>query len=310
MEKAQRRCFNMKPILRECLAEFLGVYIMILLGVGSMAQGVTSEGAKGDYFSSTVAFSLATTFAMYICRGVSGAQLNPAVSFGLCVMGKFHWRKLPLYAVFQTLGSFVGAATVYALYYNAIMNFSQGNLTVTGPNSTAHIFSTYPSDYLSIWSGFMDQVIGTAVLLVCVLALGDRRNSAAPAELEPLMVGLVIWAIGLSMGSNCGYPLNPARDLGPRVFTYLAGWGSEVFSAGNGWFWVPLVAPFLGALVGAALYYLFIEIHHPPLEPLADGDVLCIDNKMAEMDMNMLKSNQKDGNMDPEKPMKVKVNNV
>ncbi|XP_042564984.1 aquaporin-10 [Clupea harengus] len=144
MERARGLCINMKPLLRECLAEFLGVYIMILMGVGSMAQMITSKGTKGDYFSSTIAFALATTFAMYICGGVSGAQLNPAVSFGMCVMGKHQWRKLPFYTLFQMLGSFCGAATVYALYYDAIMNLTQGKFTVTGPNATAHIFSTYP----------------------------------------------------------------------------------------------------------------------------------------------------------------------
>ncbi|XP_063055981.1 aquaporin-10-like [Engraulis encrasicolus] len=313
MEKARGLFGDTKPLIRECLAEFLGVYIMILLGVGSMAQLVTSGGTKGDYVSSTIAFALATTFGMYICRGVSGAQLNPAVSLGLCVMGRHQWRKLPMYTVAQVLGSFLGAATVYALYYDAIMMYTQGVFTVTGPNSTARIFSTYPSEYLSIWNGVVDQVIGTAVLMVCVLALGDKRNWATPPALEPLMVGLVIWCMGLCMGSNCSYPLNPARDLGPRVFSYLAGWGSEVFSAGNNWFWVPLVAPFLGALVGSALYYVFIEMHHPPLEPSAGDDGLCLGNKMLkldvpEMDMNMLKSVKTDGCSDAVKS--VKMNNT
>ncbi|KAL2084186.1 hypothetical protein ACEWY4_019704 [Coilia grayii] len=274
MKQVRRALIVKNELVRQCMGEILGTFILLLFGCAAAAQVKTSRETKGQYLSANIAFSVGVMAAMYLCKGVSGAQLNPAVSFGLCVMGKHQWWKLPLYTVFQTLGSFLGAATVYALYYDAIMDYTQGVLTVTGPHSTAHIFSTYPSNYLSIWNGFVDQVIGTAVLLVCVLALGDRRNWATPPEMEPVMVGLVIWAIGLCMGSNCGYPLNPARDIGPRVFTYLAGWGSEVFSAGNGWFWVPLVAPFLGALVGTALYYVFVEMHHPPLEQPVNEEAL------------------------------------
>ncbi|XP_067112032.1 aquaporin-3-like isoform X3 [Osmerus mordax] len=195
----------------------------------------------------------------------AGAHLNPAVTLSLCFLGRHPWFHLPFYVFSQVLGAFLGAATVALQYYDAIMFFGGGKLTVTGPTATAGIFSTYPADYLSLWGGVIDQVIGTAALLVCVLALGDRRNSPAPPGLEPVLVGAVILCIGVSMGSNSGYSLNPARDLGPRLFTYIAGWGGEVFSAGDGWWWVPLVATNIGALVGTLIYELVIEVHH--LEP-------------------------------------------
>lgn len=146
------------------------------------------------------------------------------------------------------------------MFADAIMEFSGGKLTVTGPDATAGIFCTYPADYLSVWGGVLDQVrpprcnvyipqlvqktvlsilpvckspvtqvIGTAALLLCVLALGDRRNSSIPDGLQPLLVGALVLAIGVSMGSNSGYAINPARDLGPRLFTYIAGWGEDVF---------------------------------------------------------------------------------
>ncbi|XP_066577666.1 aquaporin-10 [Amia ocellicauda] len=266
MDRARRLCRVRSQLLRECLAESLGTYIMILFGCGGVAQVTTSSETKGQYLSINLAFALGVTFAVYASRGVSGAHLNPAVSLSLCVLGKHQWKRLPFYVFFQLLGSFLAAATVYALYYEAIMEYSQGNLTVSGPRATAGIFATYPSDYLSIWSGFLDQVVGTAALLLCVLAVGDERNSAPPAGLEPVLVGLVVLGIGISMGGNCGYPLNPARDLGPRLFTFIAGWGGQVFTAGGGWWWVPLVAPLLGALTGTALYQLLVEFHHPPHE--------------------------------------------
>ncbi|MBN3321296.1 AQP10 protein, partial [Atractosteus spatula] len=238
-----------------------------MFGCGAVAQVTTSGEKKGDFLSINLAFALGVTFAVHISGGVSGAHLNPAVSLSLCVLGRHQWRRLPLYILSQVTGAFLAAATVYVVYYEAIMEYCGGNLTATGPNATAGIFATYPSSYLTLWNGFVDQVIGTGMLLLCVLALGDVNNSPAPPGLEPVLVGLVVLAIGISFGSNCGYPLNPARDLGPRLFTYIAGWGSEVFT----WWWVPLVGPLVGALTGTALYQLLIELHHPG-SGLGSGD--------------------------------------
>ncbi|XP_024251987.1 aquaporin-10b [Oncorhynchus tshawytscha] len=250
-------------LARECLAECLGVYIMILFGCGSVAQVTTSENSNGHYLSINLGFALGTTFGVYVSRGVSGAHLNPAVSLSLCFLGRHPWTRLPFYVLFQILGAFMAAATVALQYYDAIQFYSGGHLTVSGPKATAGIFSTYPADYLSLWGGIMDQVVGTAALMVCILALGDSRNSPAPAGLQPVLVGAVVLVIGVSMGSNSGYALNPARDIGPRLFTYIAGWGDEVFKAGRGWWWVPLVATCAGALVGTLIYELLIEVHHP-----------------------------------------------
>ncbi|XP_019905710.1 aquaporin-10b isoform X2 [Esox lucius] len=232
MDQLLKKCQIRSNLLRECLAECLGVYIMILLGCGSVAQVTTSKNSKGHYLSINLGFALGTTFGIYVSRGVSGAHLNPAVSLSLC-------------------------------FLDAIRYYSGGHLSVTGPTATAGIFSTYPADYLSLWGGILDQVVGTAVLMVCILALGDSRNSPAPAGLEPVLVGAVVLVIGISMGSNSGYSLNPARDIGPRLFTYIAGWGDEVFRAGCNWWWVPLVATCVGALVGTLIYELLIEVHHP-----------------------------------------------
>ncbi|KAI4885686.1 hypothetical protein NFI96_017633 [Prochilodus magdalenae] len=153
---------------------------------------------------------------------------------------------------------------------DAITHYSGGHLTVSGATATAGIFCTYPAEYLSVWGGVVDQVIGTAALLVCVLALGDGRNTPAPPGLEPVLVGGVVLVIGISMGSNSGYAINPARDIGPRVFSFIAGWGDEVFRAGHGWWWVPLVATCVGGLVGSLVYELVIGVHHP--EPNKETD--------------------------------------
>uniref|UniRef100_A0A3Q1G074 Aquaporin 10b n=1 Tax=Acanthochromis polyacanthus TaxID=80966 RepID=A0A3Q1G074_9TELE len=273
MEKLLRKCQIRNQLFRECLAECLGVYILILFGCGSVAQVTTSQEKNGHYLSINLGFALGVTFGIFASRGVSGAHLNPAVTLSLCVLGRHSWIKLPFYVFSQVFGGFLAAATVALQYYGerpavraiyAIQAFTGGELTVTGPTATAGIFSTYPADYLSLWGGIVDQVIGTAALLLCVLALGDQKNGSIPDGLQPVLVGGAVLVLGISMGSNCGYALNPARDFGPRLFTYIAGWGVDVFRAGGGWWWVPIVAPCVGALLGTLIYMLMVEVHHPP----------------------------------------------
>ncbi|KAM3858159.1 aquaporin-10b [Diretmus argenteus] len=262
MERVLKKCRIRTQLVRECMAECLGVYIMILFGCGSVAQVTTTQDKKGQYLSINLGFALGTTFGVLVSGGVSGAHLNPAVSLSMSFLGRLPWTKLPFYVFFQVLGAFLAAATVGLQYYDAIRSYGGGKLTVTGPTATAGIFSTYPADYLSLCGGIVDQVIGTAALLVCVLALGDRRNCSPPG-LEAVLVGAAVLVIGVSMGSNSGYALNPARDFGPRLFTYIGGWGVDVFKAGGGWWWVPLVSTCVGALLGTLIYELLIEVHHP-----------------------------------------------
>ncbi|XP_004073758.3 aquaporin-10 [Oryzias latipes] len=265
MEAVLRKIRIQNQLVRECLAECLGVYVLILFGCGSAAQVTTSQERRGHYLSINLGFALGVTFGVFVSRGVSGAHLNPAVSLSLCVLGRHPWLKLPFYVAFQLFGAFLAAATVGLQYYDAIRTYGGDQLTVTGPRATAGIFSTYPADYLSLWGGVVDQVVGTAALLLCLLALGDQRNTPVPDAVQPVLVGLLVLVIGVSMGSNCGYALNPARDLGPRLFTYIAGWGADVFKAGGGWWWVPIVGPCAGALLGTLIYQLMVGVHHPPL---------------------------------------------
>ncbi|XP_015198744.1 aquaporin-9b isoform X2 [Lepisosteus oculatus] len=234
----------------------------VLFGCGSVAQTVLSRGAVGEMLTIHIGFTLGVTMAVYVAGGVSGAHVNPAVSLAMLVLGKLKLVKFPVYVLAQFLGAFAGAAAVYGLYYDAFMDYTNGILIVTGPNATAHIFASYPGRHLSILNGFIDQVIGTGALVLCILAIVDGKNNGAPKGMEPLVIGLIIMAIGVSMGLNCGYPINPARDLGPRLFTAVAGWGRDVFSAGRNWWWIPVSGPLVGGVVGAVLYLLFIELHH------------------------------------------------
>ncbi|KAM7401789.1 hypothetical protein PAMP_017068 [Pampus punctatissimus] len=252
-------------LVRVGLAESLCTYVMMVFGLGSVAQVVTGQGAFGQYLSINLGFGLGVAMGVHVGGKVSGAHMNAAVSFTMCAFGRLAWKMLPLYVFAQLLGSFLAAGTIYGVYYDAINDYCGGNLTVTGVRATAGIFATYPAPYLSLLAGFIDQVFGTAMLLLCLMALSDQKNKPAAAGSEPFAVGLLVLLIGISLGSNSGYAINPTRDIAPRVFTAIAGWGVDVFRSGNGWWWVPLVAPPIGGVLGAGLYKALVELHHPVL---------------------------------------------
>jgi len=199
---------------------------------------------------------------------VSGAHLNPAVTLALAAYRDFPWRKVPAYVLAQLVGAFAGAAVTFVTYREAFDHFDGGMRQVSGPLASAGIFATYPQPFLSAFpGGFVDQVVGTALLILVIFAIADRRN-AGPATIGPLLVGALVVLIGMTFGFNTGYAINPARDLGPRVFTAVAGWGSEVFRAGGGWWWVPIVGPCVGALLGGLVYDALITRFHPAQGPV------------------------------------------
>jgi MIP family channel proteins len=248
---------------REAAAEFLGTFVLIVFGSAVVAQVVLGGGANGTYVSINIAWGLAVTMGVYASAGVSGAHLNPAVTVALAVHRGFPWPKVVPYALAQLAGAFVGAAVTFLTYREAFARFDGGMRQVAGPQATAGIFATYPQAYLSLAGGFVDQVVGTALLMLVIFALGDTRNFAPEPRLGPVLVGAAVVLIGMSFGLNAGYAINPARDLGPRLFTFVAGWGGDVFRAGNGWWWVPLVAPPIGAVLGGFAYDALITRHHP-----------------------------------------------
>jgi MIP family channel proteins len=255
----------LKGTAREAAAEFLGTFILIMFGVGVVAQTVLSRGANGSFLAINLGWGLAVMLGVYAAGGVSGAHLNPAVTLSLAVTRGFAWSKVAPYMVAQFAGALVAAAVVYLTYYDAFNAFDGGARQVVGERGTAGIFATYPQPFLSVIGGFVDQVVGTALLMAGVLAVTDQRNNAAPGWLTPVLVGGIVVAVGVAFGFNAGYAINPARDFGPRVFTAVAGWGGGVFTAGGGWWWVPIVAPCVGAIVGALAYDALVAKHHPPV---------------------------------------------
>src|SRR6185503_3987114 len=253
-------------IVREMLAEFLGTFVLIVFGVGVVAQTVLSKGAAGRMLSINIAWGLAVTMGCYVSAGVTGAHLNPAVTLALAVHRRFPWAKVAPYALAQLAGAFVASAVVYLTYREALAAFDGGVRQIAGAQGTAGIWATYPQPFLSAFpGGFVDQIVGTALLVAVIFGITDTRNSPAPAGLAPLIVGFLVVLIGATFGFNSGYAINPARDFGPRLFTFVAGWGSEVFRAGNSWWWVPVVAPCIGGIAGGWMYDAFIG-HRFPVE--------------------------------------------
>jgi MIP family channel proteins len=240
--------------MRQALAEFLGTFVLILFGVGVVAQVVLSGQTAGSYLAINLAWGLAVVMGCYVAGGVSGAHINPAVTVALAVHRGFPWNKVAPYVVAQLAGAFVASAVVYVTYSEALTAFDGGVRQIGGPQGTAGIWATYPQPFLSTLGGVIDQFVGTGMLVLVVLAISDARNAPPAAGLAPFIVGLLVMVIGMSLGFNAGYAINPARDFGPRLFTAVAGWGIDVFRVSSYWSWVPIVAPIAGGVAAGWVY--------------------------------------------------------
>lgn len=237
------------------MAEFLGTMVLILFGCGSVAMVVLfgsnppipGEVVKGGYTNIVLGWGLAVTMGIYISGTISGAHLNPALTIAMAATKRLPWVKVPHYILAQMLGAFAGAGLMYAVYYPKWI--------LIDPNldHTAGIFCTFPA-VPGFWPGFFDQVVGTSLLLGMILAIVDKLNALPGSNLAPFIIGLVIVAIGISFGGMNGYAINPARDLGPRLFSVVAGFQNNGLTNGASVWLPPVIGPVVGALLGAFAY--------------------------------------------------------
>jgi glycerol uptake facilitator protein len=265
---ATTEAVKQRTLLGECSAEFAGTFILILFGVGVVAQVVA--GGIGDHDSISWAWGIGVTMGVYVSARISGAHINPAVTIALAAFRGFAWRKVVPYIAAQFLGAFA-AALVVRWNYSKVLNAFDPGLTIKSQG----VFSTLPGNGnvelgAGMWSGFLDQIIGTAILMMVILALVDLRNTAPLANLGPFIIGLLVVGIGMAWGTLAGYAINPARDFGPRLASALTGYGGQAFKDqfGDPYFWVPIVGPILGALIGGLLYDLLVGRYLP----LSDED--------------------------------------
>ncbi|KFP39931.1 Aquaporin-7, partial [Chlamydotis macqueenii] len=266
LEKIQKALTIRSSTVRELLAEALGMFILMVFGLSSVAQVVLGRGDFGQYMSINLGFGIGVTLGIHAAGGISGAHLNAAITLTHCILGNLPWRKLPAYLIGQFLGSFTAAGTVFGIWRPyALYDYTKGNFTVTGPTATASIFSTYPAPYISLVGAFFSEFTATVMLILGILIIHDEKNNEALKGTQALLTGILVLGIGLGMGMNTGYAINPSRDLPPRVFTAIAGWGMDVFTAGHHWWWVPITAPTLGSLVGTLIHKLLIDFHNQPV---------------------------------------------
>ncbi|KAJ4855965.1 aquaglyceroporin like protein, other eukaryote [Trichoderma harzianum] len=265
LEEEQLAWSKIRSYCQDFFSEFLGTMTLILFGDGVVAQVVLSGGTKGDYQSISWGWGIAVMLGVYV-GGKSGGHLNPAVTFANCLYRGHPWRKLPVYALAQLLGAMTGAAIVYANYKSAFDAFEGGAgiRTVTGPTATAGVFCTYPAAFMTRTGMFFSEFIASSILMFCIFALADPNNIGA-GNLMPLCLFFLIFGIGACFGWETGYAINLARDFGPRLVSFMIGYGHEVWSAGGYYFWIPMVAPFCGCAFGGFLYDVFIFTGNSPI---------------------------------------------
>ncbi|MEC6824761.1 aquaporin family protein [Photobacterium sp. NCIMB 13483] len=254
-------------LVGECFAEFIGTGLLIFFGVGCVAA-LKLTGADFGQWEVSIMWGLGVAIAIYVTAGVSGAHLNPAVTIALASFHGFNKRKVLPYIMAQILGAFAAAALVYGLYSNLFTDYEASHNIVRGTVAsldTASIFSTFPHPSLSFGGAFAVEFTITAVLMFAILAIGDDKNGAPRGAMGPLLIGLLIAVIGGSLGPLTGFAMNPARDFGPKLLTFFAGWDTVALTGAKDipYFIVPILAPICGALFGGWAYPKLIGIYLP-----------------------------------------------
>jgi glycerol uptake facilitator protein len=251
--QAVGRTSALSGTLGECIGEFFGTMVLILFGDGVVATAFLFEPFNNEWIVVILGWGLAVMLGIYVCGAISGAHLNPAVTLGLAVRGKLPWNKVLPYWLAQVLGAFVAAAILYFVYQGAINHFIGSANIADAAKGAGFVFYTHPQSFIGTFGAFGDEFIGTALLVGLIFAIVDGRNQPVQANLNPLIIGFLIVAIGASFGRNTGYAINPARDFGPRLWVALVS-GGESLSVNNFYFWIPIVAPLAGGVVGAYIY--------------------------------------------------------
>ena len=253
-------------LLGQCIAECIGTALLIFFGVGCVAALVLA-GANFGQWEISIMWGMGVAIAIYCTAGVSGAHINPAVTIALALFHGFEKHKVLPYVISQVLGAFCSAALIYALYSNLFSDYEVAHNFLRSSEaalSTAGIFSTYPHPSISLLNAFSVEFVITAVLMFVILALGDENNGAPRGALNPVLIGVLIAVIGGSLGPLTGFAMNPARDFGPKLFAYLAGWDFALSGAKElPYFIIPILAPIFGACFGAWVYPKVIAPYLP-----------------------------------------------
>lgn len=233
-------------------AELIGTMLLILLGTGVVANVILkgTKGYSGGWMVITTGWALAVYVGVVFATPFSGAHLNPAVTLGLAITGKFPWPDVPAYILAQLIGSIIGALLTWIIYRDHFNATTDADIRLA-------VFSTSPAIHNRVFN-LLSEIIGTFVLMFVIFyftgaEISGQKTPIGLGSLGAIPVAFLVWAIGLSLGGTTGYAINPARDLGPRIVHSLLpmkGKGSSQWK----YAWVPILGPFIGSCIAATLY--------------------------------------------------------
>lgn len=252
----------MRQKIGELISEALAMFIIIAFGDSVACMYVLYDPSpyQNAYWGVCIAWGLAVTIAIYATGSISGTHANPAVTLALALFRDFPWKKVIPYWIAQVIGAFLGAAIVYALFGPVIDHFNETHQLTREAGGAAGVFFTHPGLAISPMHALSDQVILTAFLLFGIFAITEQYNEMAPgANSGALIIGLLVATIGACMGYLEAWAINPARDFGPRLFAYFAGWGPSALPAPDNYWWIPIVGPFVGGVIGGGAYQLLVH---------------------------------------------------
>ncbi len=252
------------------VGEFVGTFLLVFFGCGSVCAAVTT-GAQVGIFQVAIVWGLGIATAIHLTAALSGAHLNPAVTISLSVWGGFPKSRVAGYIATQVIAAFVASCVLYVIFGGAIAAFESKNTIVrgeTGSEASAMVFGEYfpnpggrplrdaDPDRVRLWRAFVTELIGTSILLLVIFCVTDENNRDRPQILTAAIIGLTVTMLISLLGPLTMACFNPARDLGPRLFSSMAGWKAIPFTAnGPGWFTVYILAPVLGGLLGGGVYH-------------------------------------------------------
>jgi glycerol uptake facilitator protein len=259
------------------IGESLGTFLLVFFGCGSVATAVLT-GAPVGIFQVAIVWGIGISTAIYLTGSLSGAHLNPAVTVGFAVWTDFRWKYVPRYLLAQFTGAFLANIALFVMFHGILEAFEASHHIVrgeAGSEATAMIFGEfYPNPggrpltedaraTVGASTAFLTEALGTAILMLVILGSVDKRNHSRPQALTAVTIGLTVTILISLMGPLTMAAFNPARDLAPRLFSSLAGWGSVPFRAnGNGWWLVYVLAPIVGAVAGGGVYDRLLKPHY------------------------------------------------
>ncbi|KAI1728575.1 major intrinsic protein domain-containing protein [Ditylenchus destructor] len=280
LEQLRHKLFIRNKLIRGAVGEFFGTFLLVFIGDCIVTQyhlGTACSGLdRNAWININIGWGFAVVFGIFVVSRSSGGHINPAVTLMLYTFGAVDLKTTAVYFVAQTIGAFFGAAATYGFYIDAIDDrgltlpisafatrcVAAQQITLDPPDKlkylqlTAGIFTSFPAQHLSLTGAFVDQAVGTGILCLLIAAIIDKRNEV-PAHMHALFFGFVVMMIGCSFGLNVGYPINPARDFGPRLFASII-YGTDVFTVPHSlYFLMPILGPLFGGVAGGWIYYIF-----------------------------------------------------